>query len=112
MPEHRAIVTAGHEHTPRTIGLRLARTDAPRGRALAPDETKEVVLELAPPPASPEARRTQLVAVLRQVESQGVEATVDDLRTIFDVSASTIRRDLRSLRDRGHDATTRGSGTG
>jgi DNA-binding transcriptional ArsR family regulator len=110
--EHRAIVEAGRAVTPRTLMQRMARIDAPRGRALEPDETIEVVLELGPPPDSRTARQQQLVTILDQIHRQDAQATVDNLAVALDVSPSTIRRDLRELRAAGHEHTTRGTGTG
>jgi tetratricopeptide (TPR) repeat protein len=112
VPEHRAIVEAGRAVTPRSVTRRMARADAPRGRALAPDETVEVALELGPPPASPQGRQQQLLQVLEQIRGQDAQATVEDLAGTLDVSPSTIRRDLRELRSAGHDHATRGTGTG
>lgn len=112
VPAHRMIADAASVHVPRTVELRLARVDAPRGRALSLDETVPVALELPPLPDDKNTRRTQLLALLSQVEQAGAQATVEDLSTALEVSASTVRRDLRALRAAGHEATTRGTGTG
>lgn len=109
--EHRAIVEAARTHVPRRVQLRLARADAPRGRAVEPDEMVTIALEVAPA-ATPEGRRSQLLAVLTEIRHHGAEATLEDLTSIFDVSASTVRRDLRALRSAGHAAPTRGNATG
>lgn len=112
VPEHRAIVTVGHAITPRAVEMPLAQQTAPRGRPLRPDETITANLLLGPPASSPDARRQQLLQVLDQVQAQGADATVDDLAAAFDVSPSTIRRDLRALRAQGHEPKTRGTATG
>lgn len=112
VPIHAAIVEASALHAPRTVELRLARMDAPRGRALSSHETVPLALELPPLPDSPTARREQLLGLLAQVDEAGAQATVEDLSTALEVSTSTVRRDLRQLRAAGHDATTRGTGTG
>ena len=112
IPHHRAIIDSGVAHTPRRVELQVARADAPRGRALKPAETVSVEVDLQPFPATPADRRVQLLQVLEEIETREAAATVDDLTTIFDVSASTIRRDLRALRNDGHQARTRGSETG
>ncbi len=86
--------------------------DAPRGRALVPDELVAIALEIDPTVQQPAARRTLLLQVLDTVQAQGAQATVEDLAAALDVSASTVRRDLRQLRTQGHLPTTRGTGTG
>lgn len=112
VPEHRAIVAVGHAISPRTVEMPLAQQAAPRGRPLRSDETITANLLLGPQPASPDARREQLLQVLDQVQAQGADATVADLAAAFSVSSSTIRRDLRVLRSQGHEASTRGTATG
>ena len=92
--------------------VRLARADAPLGRPLEPHETIQVGVTLGPPPAGVEDRRADLLHVLQQVDDQHAAATIDDLSLLFDVSASTIRRDLSALRRAGHDVRTRGREAG
>jgi len=110
--EHRAIAEAGRGLSPRELTVRLASRDAPRGRALTQDDVVDVHLEFGPPPDGPAQRARQILQVLDQAGEQGAEATLDDLAEIFDVSVSTVRRDLRWLRQQGHGAATRGTGTG
>ncbi len=112
VPTHRSITAAAAPHLPRTVELRMARATAPLGRPLEADETLVVELAVAPPTRDPAARRAHLLEVLRQVEEQHAAATVDDLGMVFDVSPTTIRRDLEALRRSGHDATTRGRDAG
>lgn len=112
VPAHAAIIAAAAEHLPRSIDLRLARSDAPLGRPLEPHETIQVGVTLGPPPAGIEDRRAHLLTVLQQVEDQHAAATIDELSLLFDVSASTIRRDLSALRRAGHDVQTRGREAG
>ncbi len=110
--EHRAIADSGRAVSPRTVTLSMAHRAAPRGRALASQETVQVTLELAPPPSSRDERHRLLLDVLDQIDRQDAQATVHDLATALDVSTSTIRRDLRELRQMGHEPATRGTGTG
>ncbi len=112
VPAHLDITTAAEPHLPRYVELRLARADAPLGRALERDETIVVELAVAPQTRDPAARRAHLLDVLQQVEDQHAAATLDDLGMVFDVSATTIRRDLEALRREGHDVPTRGRDAG
>lgn len=109
VPLHREIRATGRVRESETMQLRVARQEAPRGRALRDDEYLTVVLSTPTAPGSAEERRRQLLTVLDELRAQGGDATVDDLCSIFDVSASTVRRDLRALRGAGHTAATRGS---
>ncbi|MBW3619993.1 MAG: AAA family ATPase [Actinobacteria bacterium] len=110
--EHEAITTLGREVSPRRVAVRLARRDAARGRPLLGAERIDVTVDLDPPPPTPGERRHQLLHVLDQIRDQEAEATVEDLAVILEVSASTVRRDLRHLRTEGHRPATRGTGTG
>lgn len=110
--EHRAIFEAGRAVLPRAVTVAMARHDAPRGRALQDNEMVAVTLTLAPSASTPDERRRQLLAVLEQVDQHGAEATVHDLSAALDVSTSTIRRDLRDLRNSGFDCATRGNTAG
>lgn len=107
--EHRAIVAVGRNVAPRTMVLSMARQDAPRGRALTDAETLPVRLQVVGSAQTPDDRRRQIVEVLGQVDAQGAEATVHDLAEALGVSPSTIRRDLRDLRQQGFACITRGS---
>jgi DNA-binding SARP family transcriptional activator/tetratricopeptide (TPR) repeat protein len=111
VPEHHAIIAAGEAVTPRALHLRLAHRSAPRGRALEPSELVPVTVELVLPAASASQRREQVLAFLDQVRGQDALATVADLAAAFDVSESTIQRDLRALRSQGHTPATRGTET-
>lgn len=111
-PEHQAIMAAADQLLPRSIAVPMAPRSGPRGRPLSPDEKITVSLTLGPRPSSPHERRKQILDVLAQTEAQHAEATVTSLATIFDVSTSTVRRDLDQLRKAGHDARTRGTGVG
>ena len=112
VPAHAEIIALAAEYLPRSIDLRLARADAPLGRPLERHETIQVGVTLGPPPSGIEERRAHLLTVLQQVEDQHAAATIDDLSLLFDVSASTIRRDLSALRRAGHDVQTRGREAG
>lgn len=110
--DHADIVAAGRRLAPRDLVLPMARGTAPRGRALQADEIVDVRLRLGPPPEEPDERRRQLLAVVAQAERHGAVATVADLASVFDVSTSTVRRDLDALREQGHELRTRGTGIG
>jgi hypothetical protein len=111
-PEHRAIMATADHLLPRTVFLPMAPRSGPRGRPLDPDEQITVTLRLGPRPSSPDQRREQILDVLQQTSAQDAEATVSTIASIFDVSTSTVRRDLDQLRKAGHDARTRGTGIG
>ena len=112
VPEFRDIVERGRRLTPRVITVRMADSDAPRGRPLADDELRSVRIRLGPEATDPDERREQLALAVEQAAKQGARAPVEDLASVFDVSTSTVRRDLRALRDSGRDVATRGSGAG
>lgn len=111
-PEHREIMATAEHLLPRTIDVPMAPRSGPRGRPLDPDEHLTVTLALGPRPSNPQQRREQILEVLRQTATQDAEATVAAIASIFDVSTSTVRRDLDHLRRAGHDARTRGTGIG
>ncbi len=112
VPSNRAITHAAAGLGPRKIALRMAAEDAPRGRPLDATDLVAVELDLDPVPATRAQRQHQLLDVIRQARVQHATPTVADLATLFDVSPSTVHRDLRHLRQLGEDATTRGTGVG
>lgn len=109
---HRDIVTAATDALPQAHMRRFARASAPRGRPLTEQEIVPVPFRLGPRPADADQRRQQIQSVIEQVRAAAAVPTVTDLAEIFDVSTSTIHRDLRALRSQGIDATTRGTGVG
>lgn len=109
VPTHRAVAAAAAGDAPRVVRLEVARVDAPRGRPLTTEELTSVVLPRPDRQATTDNRRTAVLATLERIREQGGDPTVADLSSIFDVSTSTVRRDLRALRAAGHEATTRGS---
>jgi len=111
VPEHRAIIAAGRPVTPQDVTVRMAVNTAPRGRSLLRTDTVDLSLRLGPPANTPDGRAAQILEVLDQAHAQDAEPTLRDLADILDVSVSTVRRDLRRLRERGQDVSTRGSGT-
>lgn len=108
IPDHAAIAAAGTVHAAERE-VRLARVDAPRGRALGAADLTVVRLRLPVSGDTPGSRRQTLLSVVEQAAAQGAAATIDDLVDIVGVSRATVRRDLRALRDQGHAVTTRGS---
>lgn len=109
---HREIVTAATDVLPQVHTRRFARAAAPRGRPLTDQEIVPVPFRLGPRPTDADQRRRQIQSVIEQVRAADAVPTVTDLAEIFDVSTSTIHRDLRALRSQGIDATTRGTGVG
>jgi len=109
VPEHAAILAARTAAAPRQVRVRVAGTDVPTGRPLVDDDLREVTIAVPTTATSPAGRRDAVVAVVDQARAQGGALTVDDLADLLEVSPSTIRRDLASLRRRGTLVATRGA---
>jgi biotin operon repressor len=113
VPEHREIVARAARLNPTTIEVQLPLAGTPTGRPLQPEELCLVTWTVEHPDdtriESPvERRRTRLVRLLAEAESSGATPTTEHLARALAVSASTVRRDLKTLREQGHHATTRG----
>jgi biotin operon repressor len=112
--EHQAIAHAYRATHPVRESARLARADAPTGRALRDEELVDITWVLSTPEDETiedriERRRHRLVRLASQAQQQGAAPTVADLAEALGVSASTIKRDLAALRNEGRDIPTRGS---
>ncbi len=94
----------------------LARADAPRGRALTPEERVTVTWTLAAPedqliPNRSERRRAVLARLLQEAAAQQAAPTDDDLARALGVSRRTVLRDMRALSREGIVLPTRGRGS-
>lgn len=109
-PIHRAIAEY-NGHAPRRL-VWLPLRDAPTGRPLYPDEQAPVIWTIQAPddPPWPAARRRrQLLRLADEAIAQGALATVEALAAALTVSARTIKRDLKALREEGVTVITRGT---
>jgi biotin operon repressor len=94
--------------------VRLPAAYAPTGRPLRDDEHVDVVWTVHDPadnhsPTAIQRRRHRLVRLLEEADQQGAAATIEDLASVLEVSAATVRRDLAALRDDGRNVRTRGA---
>lgn len=103
---------------PGQLRVHLARAGVPHHRRPASEETVAVTwtVDAGEPDAavasdqgSVALRRHRLQRLLAEAAAAGGEPTVDDLAGALDVSSRTIRTDLSTLRQQGHDVRTRGS---
>lgn len=113
VPEHRAIVAAAERHSPQTIAVELPLADAPTGKTLDRHQLRKVVWTVDHPDDrlidSPmERRRARLARLLEEAAREGAAPAAEHLAEALAVSPSTVRRDLRALRDLGKQAITRG----
>ncbi|NNC92516.1 MAG: AAA family ATPase [Acidimicrobiia bacterium] len=114
VPEHRAIVEAAANQSPRTRRVRLARRDVPTGRRLRDEDFVVVAWTLQAAEDERiedpgDRRRHRLRRLLAETEAHRAAATVVDLAEGLGASVRTIRRDLQLLRSSGLAAATRGS---
>ncbi len=114
VPEHRSIVEAWSATQPLILTVLLPALEAPTGRPLREDEWVEVAWTIDEPTdravTDPVARRRgRLVRLMREARDQGGAPTVEDLASALEVSRTTVRRDLASLRQLGEPVFTRGS---
>lgn len=94
------------------ITVRLARADAPLGRAVHADELVDVVWTLvAPIDATIDDRTARRRHVLQRLHAQALAQnalpTDDDLALALDVSRRTILRDIQALAETGIEIRTR-----
>ena len=113
VPEHRDIVARAAQLIPTTRQVQLPLAGTPTGRPLEPEELCLVTWTVQHPDDARieslvERRRSRLVRLLGEAELSGATPTTEHLARALDVSASTVRRDLITLRERGHRAVTRG----
>ena len=113
VPDHRDIVSAASRFAPHVVEMKLPRVNAPTGRPLEDDDLQMVIWTVDHPDddriSSPiDRRRQRLLRLLDEAGRAGAVASTGDLAKALAVSASTVRRDLTSLRREGHEATTRG----
>lgn len=113
VPEHRAIVHSAAELTPRTIEVLLPAANAPTGRPLDEQDLRLVNWTIEHPHDERfeneiDRRRARLRRLMEEASQCGAEPSMDHLANALSVSASTIRRDLDSLRTAGYFVRTRG----
>ena len=116
---NRAIATAHADLPPRgRLRVRLARVGAPSHRRPRPDEMVSVVWTIDDRQTDEATRskhgrialrRRRIQRLLREAEAAGSRSTVADLAGALQVSARTIRSDIRLLRRRGCAVQTHGS---
>lgn len=114
VPLNRAIMDAidARSTIDSVMVVQLARTTAPLGRTLRPDERVEVhwTLHAADDAAFTDGiarRRHRLRRLLDEAASAGAAPTDDDLGSALGVSRRTILRDMTSFGDEAVPATTR-----
>jgi predicted ATPase/DNA-binding SARP family transcriptional activator len=93
--------------------VRLARADAPLGRALQDDECIEISWTIQEPldaeiEGKAVRRQHRLLRLIDEAQLQGGAPTVADLAQALQVSDRTIKRDLAVLRKAGREIETRG----
>jgi tetratricopeptide (TPR) repeat protein len=113
---HREIVAAYQERQGQQIAARLPRADAPTGRPLRDDEYVTVTWTVDAPGdkeirRKPERRRHRIQRLLTEAQAQGAIPRDRDLAQALGVSLPTLRRDMATLRAKGHDLPTRGRKT-
>lgn len=94
--------------------LNLPREGVPTGRPLLQNEYTPVTWTLDAPGdrtiTNKVARRQhRLLRLLREAREQDATPTIDDLARALEASPGTVKRDLSSLRQAGHEIRTRGS---
>jgi DNA-binding SARP family transcriptional activator len=112
VPEHREITTAASRFASHVVETQLPAADAPMTRR-SEDDLQLVRWTVDHPDddlvASPiERRRRRLLRLLEEAHAAGAMPSTFDLANALAVSAPTVRRDLRALREAGHEVTTRG----
>lgn len=113
VPEHRAIVEAADRLAPNTVQAWIPAIDAPIGRPLADDDLRQITWTINHPDDSTagsgiERRRRQILRLLDEAYEAGAAPSIEHLAEAVEVSDSTIRRDLKALREAGHPVVTRG----
>jgi len=110
---HRQLAEAWEANQPVIETVWLAAGTVPTGRPTGPGDLVEVQWTIADRldgVESPEAsqRGRQILRLTREAEEAGAAPTVADLAAALDVSTSTVRRDIETLRAAGHTVPTRG----
>ncbi len=113
VPEHQAIVSSAALFAPVVADFRLPAADAPTGKVLESHELRTVRWTIEHPDDDKfedeiERRRARLKRLIEEAQSNGARPSMDNLAEALSVSASTVRRDLDSLRAAGHSLPTRG----
>jgi DNA-binding transcriptional ArsR family regulator len=113
VPEHQAIVASAAVFAPVVVAVELPAMDAPSGKVLDNHELRTVQWTIEHPEDQLfedeiERRRARLKRLMKEASSSGARPSMDDLAKALSVSASTVRRDLDSLRAAGHSLHTRG----
>lgn len=113
VPEHGAIVAAANRLAPNRVQTVLPAIDAPTGRPLEEDDLLKVTWTIDHPDDNTsgsdiERRRRKILRLLDEAREAGAAPSLEHLASALGVSDSTIRRDLKALRDAGHPVVTRG----
>ena len=113
VPEHREIVSLARSHLPQTLVVDLPVANAPMGKTLEGAQLRSVTWTVGHPDDqridSPiERRRARLARLIAEAEKEGAAPSTEHLAEALEVSASTVRRDLSSLRAAGLRVETRG----
>lgn len=113
VPEHLAIITDARGFAPRIVQVHLPAANVPIGRPLEAEELRLVNWTIEHPQderfeSEIDKRRARLRRLLDEARRSGAQPSMEHLANALSVSASTIRRDLDSLRAAGHSVRTRG----
>jgi DNA-binding SARP family transcriptional activator/Tfp pilus assembly protein PilF/biotin operon repressor len=116
VPEHAAIAADWSRAQPLRRTVRLPIFEAPTGRPLREDEFVDVTWTVENSEDhrvtdSATRRRQRTMRLLDEANAQGAAPTIEDLAEALDVSRSTVRRDLATIRRTGKRVRTRGSRT-
>lgn len=114
VPEHAEIVETWKRVSPRQIEVMLPAMGSPLGRPLAAGELVHVIWTVAHPddeeiPSPVERRRRRLQRLVTEARNQGALPSIEQLAEALGVSASTVGRDLKALREAGCRLATRGT---
>ncbi len=110
---HRDMLTSQEQR--HQVAVSLPRAGTPRGRPLRPDEFVPVTWTVWSPedeeqPGKVDRRRRRIVRLLAEAQAQGAAPRDEDLAAALGVSLPTLRRDMATLRARGHHLPSRGRG--